>query len=255
MNNQYNFEVDKLEKIFIASKKFNLKRNTIKAITASFSEFDEDIRDLIALLKNAEHMEPIRIIQYFMILFNISLSEASLMYQEYGNIGKNSFQNKFKSNFFENSKNIMRTVQSLKSFDINMKFNTYFHHIKNEYRPHTYIGLYKNKSIAAIGKIDNIIYFSSKYNEEISIQKSLKKVKDENINLIQLALNESKEKKVFYEESVVFLVEHFFEANFSKKTPNALMGNKFFNLKDILQVDVLPDVKTISEILRDKQWE
>ena len=33
-----------------------------------------------------------------------------------------------------------------------------------------------------------------------------------------------------------------------------LQGHRYFNLKEILKLEILPDVKEIAEKLRDKTW-
>jgi len=52
----------------------------------------------------------------------------------------------------------------------------------------------------------------------------------------------------------IFYFEKFYDTDFKKITPKAPMGTRVFDLSQILELDELPDTKTIAEILKSKSW-
>lgn len=51
-----------------------------------------------------------------------------------------------------------------------------------------------------------------------------------------------------------FFVDKFYETDFKKITPRAPMGTRVFDLTQVLELEKLPDVQGIAELLRTKTW-
>lgn len=151
-------------------------------------------------------------------------------------------------------KYLMRLVLANKSKKENLKYNIYYD--QRGFRDHKYIGLYGEKAIYAVGEIENIIQ------PEIS-ENDLK------INWSKSEVTEEQKEKILQIEKFVFenkgwnirqghyffCVKEFFVTDYKKSTPRAPMGTKFFNLKNILNVDPLPSTAQIAEILKEHTWD
>lgn len=141
------------------------------------------------------------------------------------------------------------------TFDFNMSENVYYNRADRGFKAHDYLGLYKSKSVRAIGKIcaritavetEDGIQFHSEYGE----------VTEERKEKILLAMEDS----VSYgydlrtKEHRYFFVEKFYETDFKKVTSGAALGPRIFDLTQILNTDEIPDIKKAAEMLKDKNW-
>ena len=146
----------------------------------------------------------------------------------------------------------MRMPLSGATFDFNVKNNIYYCNIDRGFRPHEYVGLYKNKSVRAIGKICAVIT-AERVDSEIEYKAEMGELTEERKDTVRIAL-EDKESHGWYDQCRYFIVEKFYDTDFKKITPKAPMGTRVFDLSQILELDELPDTKTIAEILKSKSW-
>ena len=146
----------------------------------------------------------------------------------------------------------MRMPFSGATFDFNVKNNIYYCNIDRGFRPHEYVGLYKNKSVRAIGKICAVIT-AERVDSEIEYKAEMGELTEERKDTVRIAL-EDKESHGWYDQCRYFIVEKFYDTDFKKITPKAPMGTRVFDLSQILELDELPDTKTIAEILKSKSW-
>lgn len=51
-----------------------------------------------------------------------------------------------------------------------------------------------------------------------------------------------------------FFVDKFYETDLKKITPRAPMGTRVFDLKQILETELLPEIQEIAELLKVKAW-
>ena len=124
------------------------------------------------------------------------------------------------------------------------------------YKKHDYIGLYSQKAIKAIGKINTIIT-AIKIGNEIDAHCEFGEQTDEKLKVIELAMKDAvnygyeiRDKRHRY-----FFVEKFYETNFVKITPKAPMGARLFNLAELLSLDKLPSTDVIAAKLENLTWE
>lgn len=150
----------------------------------------------------------------------------------------------------------MRMQLAGDTFDYNVENGIYYDSIKRGFRPHDYLGLYKNKSIRAIGKLEAIIrneYIGGK----MELYEERGKITKERKEKILAAVESAAEfgYRLDIEPHRFFFVKEFYETDYDKETKYAPMGSRIFNLKDILKVDsVLPDTQEIANILKNKSW-
>lgn len=118
---------------------------------------------------------------------------------------------------------------------------------------HDYLGLYKGKSVRAIGKIIAIITAvtteaGTEYKAELG------KLTDERKQQIARAMEDGKNYGYVLDANRYFFVEKFYETDFKKITPRAPMGSRVFDLTQILEKEQLPETLEIAELLKTKTW-
>lgn len=157
----------------------------------------------------------------------------------------------------------MRLVLSSSTFTQNKNYGVYYHGQERGYSSHTYIGLYKEKAVRAIGKISGIFDACVIDKNNICDFKSIKGLLDEKIeSRIKNAIKEAP--YTFNKENTrFFIVDKFYDTDFKKITPRAPMGSRMFDLVDEInkimpdgsKIDKLPDTKEIAELLTKCTWE
>ena len=141
----------------------------------------------------------------------------------------------------------VRMQLSNATFEYNFVHNMYWVRSSVNFRSTDYIGLYRNKSMCAIGKISSIIIFSPD-DERFAIQKG--KLTEEQIALIF----DAAAKYSITEPHRIYFVEKYFQTDFRKITQGAPMGGRFFDLTQILGTTELPNTEKIAEQLKKKTW-
>ena len=143
------------------------------------------------------------------------------------------------------------------TFDYNVREKIYYNGANRRFREHEYLGLYKEKSIRAIGKICARITAVETEKGIINYTKEHGELTEERREKIRQAMEDGR--KLFgYDlktyEHRYFFVEEFYETDFKKITPRAPMGSRVFDLSAILDCSVLPNIKEIAEHLRTQVW-
>lgn len=145
------------------------------------------------------------------------------------------------------------------TFDFNKENNVYYDNDDRGFRPHAILGLYKNKSVRAIGKVISII---TAVETENGIENGIKynvekgKLTDEKKNVIARAImdGDSHGYDLRSIEHRYFFVEKFYDTDFKKITPRAPMGTRVFDLTQVLETEHIPKVKNLAEDLQTKTW-
>ena len=148
---------------------------------------------------------------------------------------------------------MMRVVSCGISFDENILFNLYYDPAHRAYRNHKYLGLYKSKSIKAIGEIENIIY-ANKTGNNLNITNYTQPVSESQRNRISEVISSAKTHYDIQKNHKFFLVKQFFPTDFQKTTKGGIMSQKYFDLKKVLDVEELPITETIADILSGLNW-
>ena len=149
----------------------------------------------------------------------------------------------------------MRMQLAGATFDFNIKNGIYFDKVERGFRAHNYLGLYKNKSVRAIGKISaRITAIESdsgiKYNVEFGELTEERKQKI----VAAMAQGDALGYELRTNEHRYFFVEKFYETDFKKITPKAPMGTRVFDLSQILGAEEIPEMEKLAEMLRNKSW-
>lgn len=147
----------------------------------------------------------------------------------------------------------MRVQLASTTFDFNVKENLYYDNIDRGFSAHDYLGLYKEKSVRAIGKIDAIITaITTEDGLEYNVEQG--ELTDERKQQIDKAIVDGKNYGYILENVRYFFVEKFHVIDFKKITPRAPMGSRFFDLTEILETDELPEMYEIAKLLNTKTW-
>ncbi len=143
----------------------------------------------------------------------------------------------------------VRMQLSNATFEYNFVHNMYWVRSSVNFRSTDYIGLYRNKSMCAIGKISSIIIFSPDDDDEkFAVQKG--KLTEEQKALIF----DAAAKYSITEPHRIYFVEKYFQTDFRKITQGAPMGGRVFDLTQILGTTELPNTEKIAEQLKKKTW-
>ena len=141
------------------------------------------------------------------------------------------------------------------TLNFNIENNMYYDNADRGFRPHEYLGLYKDKSVRAIGKICAIFTVTDSENG-LEYESELGELTDEYRHKINLAIEDgyTHNYDLLSKKHRYFFVEKFFETDFKKITPKGAMGTRIFDLSQILNTDTLPETEKIAELLKDKSW-
>lgn len=156
----------------------------------------------------------------------------------------------------------MRVQLAGRTLEVNKQLKLYYDNMDRGFRGHTYLGLYKDKAVRAIGKISAIISVDTVggqrcYQAEEGI--SNEEITDEMKERIEIAIEDSK--KQGWDGGVhtrYFFVDEFYETEFTKSTPYPPRGSRVFDLTKVLglkEAKTLPDTKEIADLLRGRTWE
>lgn len=147
----------------------------------------------------------------------------------------------------------MRMQLAGTTLDFNMSANVYYDNAEHGFRAHDTLGLYKNKSVRAIGKVVAMITAVEtedgvKYNAEFS---DLTEERKETIAKA-MADGDSHGYDLRTIEHRYFFVEKFYETDFKKITPRAPMGTRIFDLTQVLGTEDIPPMEELAERLKNE---
>lgn len=141
------------------------------------------------------------------------------------------------------------------TFDFNISEGVYYDNAERGFRAHDFLGLYKNKSLRAVGKVIARITAVEtedgvKYNTEFG------ELTEERKEVIAKAMadGDSHGYNLRNIEHRYFFVDNFYETDFKKITPRAPMGTRIFDLTQVLEMENIPDTEKLAECLKQKTW-
>lgn len=141
------------------------------------------------------------------------------------------------------------------TIDFNISNNIYYDKAERGFRAHDYLGLYKQKSVRAVGKICARIT-AVETETGIKYKTEFGELTEERKRLIEKAMadGDSHGYDLRTIEHRYFFVEKFYETDFKKISPGGSMGTRIFDLADLLGIEKMPDAEQIAELLKDKRW-
>lgn len=148
----------------------------------------------------------------------------------------------------------MRVQLAGTTFDFNIRQKLYYDDIDRGFRAHDYLGLYKEKSVRAIGRITDIITAVLEEDGEITYSVEKGGIDDNKKRDIAIAIEDGKNYGYSLTKTRFFFVDKFYETDFRKTTPRAPMGSRVFDLTQAMGVSELPDTSVIAEKLKSITW-
>lgn len=156
-------------------------------------------------------------------------------------------------NLFDQSESLIRIVPCGGSIELNKKYGVYFQPSDRGYTKHKYIGIYSQKIVQSIWKLDSV--FDVNY-DGVSLTKSLvqgRQTEDYNSSILQI-INDAEEILGWD----VTTNHRFFcgspvETYFEKVSFGGIQGARFLNLNEI--IGDFSNVKDIAKKLNVKTWE
>ena len=141
------------------------------------------------------------------------------------------------------------------TLDFNVNNNVYYDNAERGFRAHDYLGLYKQKSVRAIGKICARIT-AIETEEGIKYTPEFGELTEGRKQMIAKAMadGDSHGYDLRTIEHRYFFVEQFYETDFKKISSGGSMGTRIFDLATLLGIEEMPDVEQIAELLRNKSW-
>ena len=142
------------------------------------------------------------------------------------------------------------------TFDFNTANKVYYDKAERGFRAHDYLGLYKNKSIRAIGKICARILAVEDDSGTIHYEAEFGDITDERMKLIKDCIidGDTHGYNLHTIKHRYFFVEKFIETDNRKITKRPPMGSRIFDLSQVLSLEEMPTVEQIAELLKDKSW-
>lgn len=150
----------------------------------------------------------------------------------------------------------MRVVTCGWTLQENFQFNLYYDPADRGYSDHNFLGIYSDKAVRGIGRIENIITANLLITGQLQIIDSIATVtpqQEQNIIGVISAAQTNNNWNIATGHKF-FCVEQFYQTNYRKTTKYPLQGSKFFNLKDRLQVTILPSTQEIAQRLNQIEW-
>ena len=156
---------------------------------------------------------------------------------------------------------VMRLART--TFDKNIELNLYYDGKDKGYSTCGYLGLYKNKSMRAIGKIVKRCVISVKNSDlndlnDLDVVEEIGSISEEDKKKIKEAIIDAQN----YDYDLItrphrfFLVDKFYETDFQKESKGAPLGKRIFDICNVLGIkdNHLPPVSEIAELLKGKTW-
>lgn len=160
----------------------------------------------------------------------------------------------YSENLISNDKYRMRMQLAGTTLQFNIENGLYYDSIDRGFSAHSYIGLYSQKSVRAIGKITAIVTAVKTDSGDYVYAEEQGTLTDDMKVLIQKAVDDAANYGYGMERTRYFFVDKFYETDFKKTTPRAPMGSRMFDLSQILGMNTIPNTEEIAHALRNKEW-
>lgn len=151
----------------------------------------------------------------------------------------------------------MLTVACGYTLSDNFKNNVYYDPANRGYSYCSHLGIYANKSVKGIGKIENVITANLNEKDELEIISTSKgQATDKQRIDIKNMICDAQENIGWdiKKNNKFFCVEEFIRTNYKKTSKGGLFGKRYFNLNQELNKRDFENTKEIAELLKSKKW-
>ena len=152
-----------------------------------------------------------------------------------------------------NAKKYMRVQPTGESLDFDIQNNIYIVRANRVFKPHRYLGLYKDKSVRAIGKVNTCVTAAMTDNGvEYDDNTDFNSLTDERRAMITHFFAEN---HLINDRHRFYFVDKFYKTDYRKTSKGGMQSSRIFDLTEILKSDDIPDTKTLANLLKTKEWE
>jgi len=155
---------------------------------------------------------------------------------------------------FDQSRFLMRIVPCGQSLGINKRHGIYFHPSDRGYTRHQYVGIYKDKAVRALWKIDSVFdvdYNGTQLNKKLIEGRST----DEYDEKIVLIIKDAKAECGYdIRTGHRFFCGEPVDTNYVKSSSGGIQGARFVNLRKVIE-DFSENASEIAKQLKGMQWE
>ncbi|BAY57600.1 hypothetical protein NIES2135_44700 [Leptolyngbya boryana NIES-2135] len=154
---------------------------------------------------------------------------------------------------FDQSQYLMRIVPCGKSLDINRRYGIYFHPSDRGYTQHQFVGMYKDKAVQVLFKIDSV--FDVHY-DRVRLKKTLVQGRDtDEFDAKLVEVIKEAEAKCGYEVAANhrFFCGFPIATNYIKSSANGLQGARLVNLKEI--IGNFSEPSEVAQKLAGREWQ
>lgn len=157
------------------------------------------------------------------------------------------------ANLFDQSPYLMRILPCGQSVEINKKYGVYFHPSDRGYTKHSYVGIYANKTVQLIWKIDSV--FDVEYNGTVLVKTLIqgRDTNDYDPKIIAIIADAKKSCGYEIETGTRFFCGTPIATDYRKSSSGGIQGARFVNLREV--IGDFTDVTDIAEKLCEKAWE
>lgn len=149
----------------------------------------------------------------------------------------------------------MKIVPCIWTLEENFKYDLYYDLVERGYSPFNYLGIYRDKEVHGIGKVENVIA-ANLINGALEIIFSDSEVtpkQKQNIHDVIIAAQQDNNWNIERNHKF-FCVDKFHKTSFKKETKYSMRRSKIFNLKEFLDIPILTSVEEIAIKLNDYKW-
>jgi hypothetical protein len=174
---------------------------------------------------------------------NLSLQELVEDYEEYC----------IESNLIGNEGDRMMAVAVGKTQTENRELRLYYEPTHRKLNKYRYIGLYWDKSIRAIGEIENMVCANLPKNGKLLVKEHDSAVTPEQKERIRkmIELTEKQRGWSMRSDFRFFLVKDFVDTSFKKTGSGGIVLKKYFSLREVLKLKPPTDLPDIQAIAKD----
>ena len=149
----------------------------------------------------------------------------------------------------------MRMQLAGTTLDFNVSVGVYYNNAERGFRAHDFLGLYKNKSVRAVGRVIARITAVEKEGG-VKYKAEFGELTDERKETIAKAMadGDSHGYDLRSMEHRYFFVDKFYETDFRKITPKAPMGAINFDLTQVLGTEDIPETEELARRLAEETW-
>lgn len=152
----------------------------------------------------------------------------------------------------------MRAIVAGTTLEQNINLNLYYDQAGRGFSEHGYVGLYKEKSVRAIGKLKKTVLAEMKDGKLIYQTESGEPATADEINRIKTAIAQAEQDYGYNLKTIqhrYFIVDKFYKIDFRKASKNPIQKSKYFNLAEMFSYAKMPDTKKIAGDLDGRTWE